>query len=91
MPDRAEMAVGELNHGAIAAEYERQAAINAAAAKRHFGYATTYRRNTSPASGVEAHKILAQHCENLARTYEQAANENLLIAKIHRQLARAAN
>ncbi|WP_146039439.1 MULTISPECIES: hypothetical protein [unclassified Variovorax] len=90
-PARSERTVSELDHGAIAAEYERQAAIDAATAKRHFGYAITYRRNRTPASGVEVHETLARHCENLARTYEQAANENLHIAGIHRQLARTAN
>lgn len=91
MPARSERAVSELDHGAIAAEYERQAAIDAATAKRHFGYAITYRRNRTPASGVEVHETLAQHCENLARSYEHTANENLLIAKIHRQMAKPAN
>ena len=29
---------------------------------------------------------MISHCENLARTYEQAADENLALAKMHRQV-----
>lgn len=84
-------ATSELDHENIASQYERQANLDAAAAKRHVGYAATYRKNTSPKSGVEAHETLAKHCENLARTYEQAANENLVMAKLHRRMARGVN
>jgi hypothetical protein len=30
---------------------------------------------------------LVAHCENLARMYQQAAEENLALAKQHRQIA----
>ena len=75
------------DHENIASQYERQAVMDAAAAKRHVGYAATYRKNTSPKSGVQTHEAFAKHCESLARTYEQAADENLALAKMHRNLA----
>lgn len=49
------------DHDDVAAQYERQAAADGAAAKRHNGYASTYRKNTSPRSGVSAHEGLARH------------------------------
>lgn len=84
---RIEIASSRIDHEEIAAQYDRQAVVDAAAAKRHHGYAQTYRRNVSPRSGVQAHAALAKHCENLARTYQQAADENNAVAQLHRQLA----
>ena len=60
---RIETASSRLDHEEIAAQYDRQAVVDAAAAKRHHGYAQTYRRNVSPRSGVQAHAALAKHCE----------------------------
>ncbi|MCW5660026.1 MAG: hypothetical protein KIT60_20180 [Burkholderiaceae bacterium] len=84
-----ENASGRVDHEALASRYEAQAAADAAAARRHQGYAATYRRNTSPASGPQEHLALAQHCENLARAYQQAADENAALAMLHRELAAA--
>ena len=84
---RIETASSRLDHEEIAAQYDRQAVVDAAAAERHHGYAEIYRRNVSPRSGVQEHAALAKHCENLARTYQQAADENKAIAQLHRQLA----
>lgn len=75
------------DHQEIAAQYERQALADAAAAKRHLGYAAIYRRNVARQSGAEEHAALAKHCESLARTYQQAADENNAAARLHRQLA----
>ena len=88
---RIENASSRVDHEALASRYEAQAAADAAAARRHQGYAATYRRNTSPASGPQEHLALAQHCENLARTYKQAADENAALAKLHRERAAASN
>ena len=74
------------DHEYIAQQFERQATVDAAAAKRHLGYAAVYRRNTSPRSGPQAHEAMARHCEALARTYEQAAEQNLALAKLHRSM-----
>lgn len=82
-----ENAVSRLDHEEIAAQYDRQAVVDAAAAKRHHGYAETYRRNVSPRSGTQEHLALAKHCDNLARTYQQASDENTAVAQLHRQLA----
>lgn len=84
---RIQSASSRVDHEELAAEYDRQAAVDAASAKRHHGYAQTYRRNVSPTSGVQEHAALAKHCDNLARTYQQAADENSAVARLHRQLA----
>lgn len=83
-----ENAATSADHNDVASQYERQASVDAATAKRHLGYAATYRKNKSPRSGVQAHESLAKHCEALARTYEQAAEQNLALAKMHRELPR---
>lgn len=82
-----ESASSSQDHEKIALEFERQAGMDSATAKRHVGYAATYRKNRSPRSGVQAHEALAKHCEGLARTYQQAAEGNLALAMMHRQLA----
>jgi hypothetical protein len=84
-----EKASSRTDHEAIAQQYEQQAVVDMAAAKRHQGYAAIYRRNKSP-SGIETHGFLADHCEGLAKTYEQAADKGLALAKLHRELAAAA-
>ncbi len=87
---RIESASSSLDHDAAAALHEGRAAADAAAAARHLGYAAVYRRNISPRSGPQEHAALARHCENLARAYQQAADENTALAKLHRDLAAAA-
>lgn len=74
------------DHNDVASQYERQASVDAASATRHLGYAATYRRNQSPRSGITAHENLAKHCEALARTYQQAADQNLALARLHRAM-----
>lgn len=83
-----ENATTAADHNELASQYERQASADAATAKRHLGYAATYRRNKSPRSGVQAHENLAKHCEALARTYQQASDQNLEMARLHRALPR---
>ena len=79
-----ENASSRSDHDGVALQYEQQASVDAATAKRHIGYAASYRKNRSQRSGVQANESLAQHCEALARTYEQAAQQNLAMAKLHR-------
>ena len=72
-------------HEAIAAEYERQAQTDMATARQHRDMAKTYKyyagpRGTNPGA-------LSLHCENLAKLYEEAANENVELAKLHREVA----
>lgn len=85
-----ENASSRVDHEGLASRYEDQAATDAAAARRHQGYAAIYRRNASPASGPKEHLILAERCESLARAYQNAADENTAMAKVHRELAAAA-
>ena len=83
------------DHQEIAAVYEQQAGGDRAAAERHRGLARAYERGwvwTGPrvggGSGVRREsKSLAAHCENLARIYQQAAEEKFALAREHRQLA----
>lgn len=85
-----ESASSRVDHEGLASRYEDQAATDAAAARRHQGYAAIYRRNASPASGPKEHLVLAERCESLARSYQNAADENTAMAKLHRALAAAA-
>jgi hypothetical protein len=75
-------------HDAIALEYERRAAADAAAAERHGGFALVYRRNKSMNGAAEAHEPLARHCEDLAQAYLRASGQKFDEAKLHRDLAR---
>lgn len=87
MEQKIETASTRLDHGAIALQYEQQAAADAASATRHQGYARIYRKNQDgPRSGGQQHLALATHCDTLAQTYQKAADENLAMAKLHRGL-----
>jgi outer membrane murein-binding lipoprotein Lpp len=90
LEQKIEHAISRTDHEDLAGQYERQAAVDSAAATRHKGYAAIYRRNRSPRSSPEAHVALARHCESIAQAYEQAANEHAALAKLHRELAREA-
>lgn len=72
-------------HEAIAAEYERQAQTDKATARTHRDMAKTYKyyagpRGTNPGA-------FSLHCDNLAKLYEEAADENVELAKLHREAA----
>lgn len=69
----------------IASAYEQQAKVDKAAADRHRGLAQAYKARPSSNRGGQAN--MALHCESLARTYQQAAEENLALAKEQRQMA----
>ncbi len=90
------------DHQDIAAVYEQQAAGDKAAAERYRGLARAYelgRVSSEPPAGslesVRSHagnlrsqnQGLVALCENLARKYQQAAEENLALAREHRRLA----
>jgi outer membrane murein-binding lipoprotein Lpp len=87
LEQKIEQAVSSGGHEELAAQYERQAERDAAAAKRHQGYAATYRKNRPSGSGPDAHLELAKHCDALAKTYRQASEQNLEMSKLHRELA----
>jgi hypothetical protein len=54
----------------------------------HQGLANKYKYITTP-KGISPGSAY-QHCSNLAKLYEQAAAENLELAKLHREAADAA-
>lgn len=68
----------------IASMYEAQASIDKVAAERHRRLAKAYRTGPSSPRGGQAN--MAGHCENLARFYQQASEENLALAKEQRQV-----
>jgi type IV pilus biogenesis protein CpaD/CtpE len=85
LEQRIESARTRADHEAIASVYEQQAGADKASSERHRGLARAYARAGNPR--VPTNPALISHCETLARTYEQAADENLALAKMHRQLA----
>ena len=69
-------------HEALASAYEQEAQMLSAKAEEH--------RKMVKAYGIPAYKaatFLGPHCESLANYYEQAARENLELAKQHHRLA----
>lgn len=88
LEQRIESAASAQDHEEIAAEFERQATSDAATARRHLGYAEIYRRNRNARGGAEAHEPLARHCEEVARNYQAVADEKIVMAGMHRELAR---
>jgi radical SAM superfamily enzyme len=64
-------------HEALARHYEDAAKDMRAKANEHKKMLAYY----------EARKDLINHCQGLIRIYEQAANENLSMAKSHHELA----
>lgn len=82
------------DHQEIAAVYEQQAEGDRAASQRHRGFARAYERGYAPgrpkigsASSVRReYKSSIAHCENLARIYQQGAEENLALAREHHRL-----
>ncbi|MGX0939621.1 hypothetical protein ACUXQ2_005717 [Cupriavidus metallidurans] len=73
------------DHEEIASLYEQQAGADKAAAERHQRLAGIYQRSWTPKAGGQAY--LVRHCNDLARAYQQAAEDNLALAQWHRQMA----
>ena len=84
LEQKIEAARTRADHEEIASLYEQQAGADKAEGERHRGLARAYGRSWTYKGG---HANLARHCENLARTHQQAAEENLALAKAHRQIA----
>lgn len=95
LEQKIEAARTRADHQEIAAAYEQQAEGDRAAAERHRGLARAYERGwvwIGPRVGGEStarreNKSAVAHCENLARIYGQAAEENVALAREHRRLA----
>lgn len=73
------------DHEEIASLYEQHAGADKAEAERHRGLARVYARS----GGIKGapNPGMSSHCEKLAQTYQQAAEENQALAKMHRQIA----
>jgi hypothetical protein len=92
---KSEAARTRADHQEIAAAYEQQAGVDTEAMERHRDLAQAYEQGWVWApphvGGVNGermeNKSLVAHCENLVRFYQQAAEENLALARAHRQLA----
>ena len=74
------------DHQEIAAVYERQSKDDRYASERHSALARLYGQRQFGRAGV-TNRAMVEHCQNLARIYQQAAEENLALAKGHRQIA----
>lgn len=74
------------DHEQLAATYERQSTLDQAAAEQHQARAQNYRALRGGRLG-STYVAMAQHCENLASQYRQAAGENAELASLHRKMA----
>lgn len=80
-----ENAKSKADHETLAAHYEQEAKMLNDKAEEH--------RRMAKAYGALAHKAAStfgQHCEAIASKQEAVAQENLALAKLHRQLAEEA-
>ncbi len=76
-------------HEQLAELYERKAREARAQAARHLAIAASYRDSAASADSSEAaiRRGIVQHCEALARDYEDAAARYAAMAANHRLLA----
>lgn len=87
------------DHLEIAAIYVRQAQADGAAAEQHRALARAYERGwvysgpqVGTARSMEAlNRSQIVHCEDLAHIYQRVAEENLSLARAHRQFAAGLN
>ena len=88
LEEKIEAARTRSDHQEIAVVYERQAQDDRTASERHRAWARRYDQRHLSSAGVRGpNPAMAEHCRNLARIYQQAAEENLALAKGHRQMA----
>jgi hypothetical protein len=79
-------ATTKADHEALAKHYEQEAKALQAKAAEHRAMAQAYAKTPY----VRIKSSLPQHCDVLASKYQEAADENLELAKQHRQLAEGA-
>ena len=77
-------ATTKADHEALAMHYEQEAKALQAKAAEHRAMAQAYAKS---GAFVRTKSNLLQHCDTLASKYREAAEENLELAKQHRQLA----
>ena len=75
-------ATTKADHEALAKHYQDEAKALQAKAAEHQQMEQAYAK-----MGSKVGTSLAQHCSMLAARYQEAANENLELAKQHRELA----
>ena len=78
-----ESAKTRADHEALAAFYEQEAKTAQAKVEEHKQMAKAYGKIGHL---VEKHNML-QHCDRLVKNYQDAAQGNLALAKLHRELA----
>ncbi len=73
------------DHEAIAEYYDKEAAENEAKAKLHLSAAKSYEafKSMKPVG-------MANHCENLAKAFQKAAEQDKILAAAHRAMAKQA-
>lgn len=84
MSQAVQNAESKADHEALAEHYEAAAAEMQAKAEEHKKLLAQY-ESKSYRYGRQAQDLKA-HCQNLINDYERAAEENLIMAKMHRQM-----
>ena len=74
------------DHHALGEHYDKLAKDARAEAKRHRAMAETYRKRGAAEIG-KYH--LDEHCERLAKSFDEVAAQNELLAKAHHEMAKA--
>lgn len=94
LEQKIEAARARSDHQELATIYERQTVTDRESSERHRASARAYERGwkwSEPRGGMvsakTANRHLIDHCENLARLYQLAADENTSMAKEHRRFA----
>ena len=82
-------AKGKGDHEVLAAQYEKEAKELQVKAQEHKKMAKAYDK-ADGYFGAEGKFDMARHCNNIAQKYEDAAKENLALAKMHRSMAEKA-
>jgi len=85
MEEMIQSAKTKADHEALAKHYEDEASAFQAKAEEHKRMAGAY-RNVGKGGGA----AFVGHCDRLIAQYQEAAKENLELAKLHRQMAEEA-
>jgi len=76
-------------HEAIASYYDKEAATAKDKAAEHRRLAEIY-RNRSVSPRGQGQPTMANHCQQMAESFESIAGENTALAKAHQQMAQEA-
>jgi hypothetical protein len=77
------------DHDALASRYDQQAAAARAKAAEHRSMGQTYKSFSGGKGGLGA-SAMPQHCESLAKSFEEQARMYATMAATERELAKAA-